>query len=139
MVPIYILKPVRRIALLFVTYVILSSGHNARASDEFNNLTCVVGLKTEQMCNIAVHKKSMVVKFPTGRTEIIKLGRISRWGYSNQSELKGFLFRWVKHRHIFAIAYSDSDNENQQLAVAFNDSQYVQPFQMFLEQVTEEK
>ena len=129
----------RRITLLVFTFVILAFGHKALASEEFNNLTCVVGLKTEQMCNIDIDKKSMVVKFPSAMTEIIKLARISRWGYSNQSELKGFLFKWVKHRHIFAVAYADSDNENQQLAVAFNDSQYVQPFQMFLEQITEGK
>ena len=127
----------RKAAGIIVTFAILTAALSAQASEEFNNLTCVVGLKTEQMCNIAIHKKSMVIKFPTGRTEIIRLSRIARWGYANQSEVKGFLFRWVKHRHVFAVAYSDSDNENQQLAVAFSDSQYVQPFQMFLEQATE--
>ena len=127
----------RKAAGLLVTLGILTTAFNAQASEEFNNLTCVVGLKTEQMCNIAIHKKSMVIKFPTGRTEVIRLSRITNWGYANQSELKGFIFRWVKHRHVFAVAYSDNDSEGQQLAVAFNDSQYVQPFQLFLEQATE--
>lgn len=127
----------RKAAGLLVTLGILTTALKAQASEEFNNLTCVVALKTEQMCNIAIHKKSMVIKFPTGRTEVIKLARIKKWGYANQSELKGFIFRWVKHRHVFAVAYSDNDNESQQLAVAFNDSQYVQPFQLFLEQATE--
>ena len=40
------------------------------AAEEFNNLTCVVGLKTEQMCNIAIHKRAMVIKFNSGRTNI---------------------------------------------------------------------
>jgi len=127
----------RKAARLLVTIGILTTALNAQASEEFNNLTCVVGLKTEQMCNIAIHKKSMVIKFPTGRTEVIRLSRITKWGYANQSELKGFIFRWVKHRHVFAVAYSDNDNDGQQLGVAFNDSQYVQPFQLFLEQAIE--
>ncbi len=105
------------------------------SAEEFNNLTCVVDLKTEQMCNIAIHKRAMVIKFNSGRTNIIKLHKIGRWGYSNQSKLKGFIFTWVKHRHVFGISYKNIDGDIKQMAVAFNDSQYVQPFKFFLEEV----
>ena len=77
----------------------------------------------------------MVIKFPTGRTEIIKLHKIGKWGYSNESKLKGFIFTWVKHRHVFGISYKNIDGDVEQMAIAFNDSQYVQPFKFFLEDV----
>ena len=77
----------------------------------------------------------MVIKFPTGRTEIIKLHKIGNWGYTNESKLKGFIFTWVKHRHVFGISYKNIDGDKEQMAIAFNDSQYVQPFKFFLEDV----
>ena len=111
------------------------ANQSSYAAEEFNNLTCVVGLKTEQMCNIAIHKRAMVIKFNSGRTNIVKLHKIGKWGYTNQSKLKGFIFTWVKHRHVFGISYKNIDGDNEQMAVAFNDSQYVQPFKFFLEEV----
>ena len=121
---------------LYVLYIALVSVFPARAAEEFNNLTCVIELKTEQPCNIAIHKRSMVVKFPNGRTNVIRLSKITRWAYTNQSRLRGFLFTWVKHRHVFGIKFENIDGEKEQMAVAFNDSQYVQPFQLFLEEIS---
>ena len=111
----------------------LFSGAHANSAEEFNDLTCVIELKTEQPCNIAIHKRSMVIKFPNGRTNIVRLSKVNRWAYTNQSELKGFIFTWVKHRHIFGISFRNIDGDKEQMAVAFNDSQYVQPFTFFLE------
>ena len=105
----------------------------ARSAEEFNNLTCVIELKTEQPCNISIHKRAMVIKFPNGRTNRVKLSKIRRWAYTNQSELKGFIFTWVKHRHVFGISFRNIDGDTEQMAVAFDDSQYVQPFTFFLE------
>ena len=105
----------------------------ARSAEEFNNLTCVIELKTEQPCNISIHKRSMVTKFPNGRTNVVRLSKIKRWAYTNQSELKGFIFTWVKHRHVFGISFRNIDGDTEQMAVAFDDSQYVQPFTFFLE------
>ncbi len=105
------------------------------AAEEFNNLTCVIGLKTEQICNIAIHKRAMVIKFPNGRTNIVKLHKIGKWGYANQSKLKGFIFTRVNHRHVFGVSYKNIDGDVEQMAVAFDDSQYVQPFKFFLEEV----
>lgn len=126
----------RTAASLYVLYIALVSVFPARAAEEFNNLTCVIELKTEQPCNIAIHKRSMVVKFPNGRTNVIRLSKITRWAYTNQSRLRGFLFTWVKHRHVFGIKFENIDGEKEQMAVAFNDSQYVQPFQLFLEEIS---
>jgi len=111
----------------------LLGGAYVNSAEEFNNLTCVIELKTEQPCNIAIHKRSMVIKFPNGRTNIVRLSKIKRWAYTNQSELKGFIFTWVKHRHVFGINFKNIDDDTEQMAVAFNDSQYVQPFTFFLE------
>jgi len=111
----------------------LLGGACVNSAEEFNNLTCVIELKTEQPCNIAIHKRSMVIKFPNGRTNIVRLSKIKRWAYTNQSELKGFIFTWVKHRHVFGINFKNIDDDTEQMAVAFNDSQYVQPFTFFLE------
>ena len=123
-------------ALLYVLCIALVSVFPARAAEEFNNLTCVIELKVEQPCNIAIHKRSMVIKFPNGRTNVIRLSKITRWAYTNQSLLRGFLFTWVKHRHVFGIRFENIDGEKEQMAVAFNDSQYVQPFQVFLEEIS---
>ena len=123
------------IPILLTTSLLTFSNPASYAAEEFNNLTCVVGLKTEQMCNIAIHKRAMVIKFNSGRTNIVKLRKIVKWGYTNQSKLKGFIFTWVKHRHVFGISYKNIDGDNEQMAVAFNDSQYVQPFKFFLEEV----
>ena len=111
----------------------LLGGAYVNSAEEFNNLTCVIELKTEQPCNIAIHKRSMVIKFPNGRTNIVRLSKIKRWAYTNQSELKGFIFTWVKHRHVFGINFKNIDDDTEQMAVAFNDSQYVQPFTFFPE------
>ena len=111
----------------------LSSQAKVHSAEEFNNLTCVIELKTEQPCNIAIHKRSMVIKFPNGRTNVVRLKKIKRWAYTNQSELKGFIFTWVKHRHVFGISFKNIDGDIKQMAVAFDDSQYVQPFTFFLE------
>ena len=111
----------------------LFSQTKVRSAEEFNNLTCVIELKTEQPCNIAIHKRSMVIKFPNGRTNVVRLKKIKRWAYTNQSELKGFIFTWVKHRHVFGISFKNIDGDIKQMAVAFDDSQYVQPFTFFLE------
>ena len=111
----------------------LFSQTKAHSAEEFNNLTCVIELKTEQPCNIAIHKRSMVIKFPNGRTNVVRLKKIKRWAYTNQSELKGFIFTWVKHRHIFGMSFRNIDGDTEQMAVAFDDSQYVQPFTFFLE------
>ena len=111
----------------------LFSQINAHSAEEFNNLTCVIELKTEQPCNIAIHKRSMVIKFPNGRTNVVRLKKIKRWAYTNQSELKGFIFTWVKHRHVFGMSFKNIDGDTEQMAVAFDDSQYVQPFTFFLE------
>ena len=105
----------------------------ARSAEEFNDITCVIELKTEQPCNISIHKRAMVIKFPNGRTNRVRLSKIRRWAYTNQSELKGFIFTWVKHRHVFGISFRNIDGDTEQMAVAFNDSQYVQPFTFFLE------
>ena len=105
----------------------------SRSAEEFNNLTCVIELKTEQPCNISIHKRAMVIKFPNGRTNRVRLSKIRRWAYTNQSELKGFIFTWVKHRHVFGISFRNIDGDTEQMAVAFDDSQYVQPFTFFLE------
>ena len=105
----------------------------AIGAEEFNNLTCLIELKTEQPCNIAIHKRSMVIKFPNGRTNVVRLSKIRRWAYTNQSELKGFIFTWVKHRHVFGISFKNIDGDKEQMAIAFDDSQYVQPFKLFLE------
>ena len=104
-----------------------------RSAEEFNDITCVIELKTEQPCNISIHKRAMVIKFPNGRTNRVRLSKIRRWAYTNQSELKGFIFTWVKHRHVFGISFRNIDGDTEQMAVAFNDSQYVQPFTFFLE------
>lgn len=111
----------------------LFSQTKVRSAEEFNNLTCVIELKTEQPCNIAIHKRSMVIKFPNGRTNVVRLKKIKRWAYTNQSELKGFIFTWVKHRHVFGMSFRNIDGDTEQMAVAFDDSQYVQPFTFFLE------
>ena len=111
----------------------LFSQTKVHSAEEFNNLTCVIELKTEQPCNIAIHKRSMVIKFPNGRTNVVRLKKIKRWAYTNQSELKGFIFTWVKHRHVFGISFRNIDGDTEQMAVAFDDSQYVQPFTFFLE------
>ena len=111
----------------------LFGGAHVNSAEEFNNLTCVIELKTEQPCNIAIHKRSMVIKFPNGRTNIVRLSKVNRWAYTNQSELRGFIFTWVKHRHLFGISFRNIDGDTEQMAVAFNDSQYVQPFTFFLE------
>ena len=105
----------------------------SRSAEEFNNLTCVIELKTEQSCNISIHKRAMIIKFPNGRTNRVRLSKIRRWAYTNQSELKGFIFTWVKHRHVFGISFRNIDGDTEQMAVAFDDSQYVQPFTFFLE------
>ena len=105
----------------------------SRSAEEFNNLTCVIELKTEQPCNISIHKRAMVIKFANGRTNRVRLSKIRRWAYTNQSELKGFIFTWVKHRHVFGISFRNIDGDTEQMAVAFDDSQYVQPFTFFLE------
>ena len=124
-----------KFVLMLTSSILLSQVNNVKSAEEYNNLTCVVGLRTEQLCNIAIHKRSMVIKFPTGRTEIVKLHKIGKWGYTNESKLKGFIFTWVKHRHVFGIAYKNIDGDKEQMAIAFNDSQYVQPFKFFLEDV----
>jgi len=111
----------------------LFSQTKVHSAEEFNNLTCVIEPKTEQPCNIAIHKRSMVIKFPNGRTNVVRLKKIKRWAYTNQSELKGFIFTWVKHRHVFGISFRNIDGDTEQMAVAFDDSQYVQPFTFFLE------
>ena len=111
----------------------LPIANQVQSAEEFNNLTCVIELKTEQPCNIAIHKRSMVVKFPNGRTNVVRLSKIKRWAYTNQSQLKGFIFTWVKHRHVFGISFKNIDGDTEQMAVAFDDSQYVQPFTFFLE------
>lgn len=111
----------------------LFSQTKVHSAEEFNNLTCVIELKTEQPCNIAIHKRSMIIKFPNGRTNVVRLKKIKRWAYTNQSELKGFIFTWVKHRHVFGISFRNIDGDTEQMAVAFDDSQYVQPFTFFLE------
>ena len=132
MKPFKILKIFLAGSLSIATTDLIRPSH---AAEEFNNLTCIVGLKTEQICNIAIHKRAMVIKFPNGRTNIVKLHKIGKWGYANQSKLKGFIFTWVKHRHVFGISYKNIDGDVEQMAVAFNDSQYVQPFKFFLEEV----
>lgn len=119
-------------ALAVTAFTFFSPGH-VHSTEEFNNLTCVIELKTEQPCNIAIHKRSMVIKFPNGRTNVVRLTKIKRWEYTNQSELKGFIFTWVKHRHVFGISFKNIDGDTEQMAVAFDDSQYVQPFTFFLE------
>ena len=87
-------------ALLYVLCIALVSVFPARAAEEFNNLTCVIELKVEQPCNIAIHKRSMVIKFPNGRTNVIRLSKITRWAYTNQSLLRGFLIHsLVTFRH----------------------------------------
>ena len=59
---------------------LLTSYNNpSYSAEEFNNLTCVVGLKTEQTCNIAIHKRAMVIKFESGRTNIVKLHKIGKF------------------------------------------------------------
>ena len=107
-----------------------------KAAEEYNNLTCIVELKTEQKCNLKLYKKSIIIKFPTGRTNIIKINNIGKWGYTNESKLKGFIFTWVKHRHVFGIAYKNIDGDSKQMAIAFNDSQYVQPLKFLLEDIS---
>ena len=124
-----------KFVLMLTSSILFSQVSDVKSAEEYNNLTCVVGLRTEQLCNIAIHKRSMVIKFPTGRTEIIKLHKIGKWGYTNESKLKGFIFTWVKHRHVFGISYKNIDGDLEQMAIAFNDSQYVQPFKFFLEDV----
>ena len=124
-----------KFVLMLTSSILFSQVSDVKSAEEYNNLTCVVGLRTEQLCNIAIHKRSMVIKFPTGRTEIIKLHKIGKWGYTNESKLKGFIFTWVKHRQVFGISYKNIDGDVEQMAIAFNDSQYVQPFKFFLEDV----
>ena len=121
------------LSALAVAALALFSQTKVHSAEEFNNLTCVIELKTEQPCNIAIHKRSMVIKFPNGRTNVVRLKKIKRWAYTNQSELKGFIFTWVKHRHVFGMSFRNIDGDTEQMAVAFDDSQYVQPFTFFLE------
>lgn len=123
----------RFIASLIGAGISLLAPTRAWSAAEFNNLTCVVELKTEQQCNISIHKRAMIIKFPNGRTNRVRLSKIRRWAYTNQSELKGFIFTWVKHRHVFGISFKNIDGDTEQMAVAFDDSQYVQPFTFFLE------
>ncbi len=124
---------VGKLSYSLLAALMISFSETGKTAEEYNNLTCVIDLKTEQPCNIAIHKRSLVAKFANGRAYIVKINRITDWNYSNQSKIKGFIFNWVKHRHVFGISFKDADGEGQTMAVAFNDSQYVQPFQMFLE------
>ena len=103
-----------KFVLMLTSSILFSQVSDVKSAEEYNNLTCVVGLRTEQLCNIAIHKRSMVIKFPTGRTEIIKLHKIGKWGYTNESKLKGFIFTWVKHRHVFGIANKNIDGDKEQ-------------------------
>ena len=123
----------RFIASLIGTGISLLAPTRAWSAAEFNNITFVVELKTEKQFNNSIHKRAMIIKFPNGRTNRVRLSKIRRWAYTNQSELKGFIFTWVKHRHVFGISFKNIDGDTEQMAVAFDDSQYVQPFTFFLE------
>ena len=53
-----------RFLLMLTSSILISQVSDVKSAEEYNDLTCVVGLRTEQLCNIAIHKRSMVIKFP---------------------------------------------------------------------------
>ena len=49
-----------KFVLMLTSSILFSQVSDVISAEEYNNLTCVVGLRTEQLCNIAIHKLSLI-------------------------------------------------------------------------------
>lgn len=128
------MKATRTIAFLAAIGAMapIGTAQKLYAQSDYNKALCVSDQKREELCALTVTKLSITVKYPTGRTAIIKSNRINNLTRIDESTKSGFIFKRLNRRYTYKIDFTNADNDGEQLAIAFDDASLDAEFQRLM-------
>ena len=119
------------ISIFIVSALELSNGPAAAQSD-YDKVLCVSNGKREAKCSVTVTKRSIVFKYASGRTEIVKRSRIKEVLSRDESVRRGFVFTHVDRRYVYGIDFTNIDGDDENVSVAFDDYELSKEFDNLL-------
>lgn len=105
---------------------------SAQSQTDFNKALCQSSGKREEACSITLTQKAIVVKYTSGRNEIVKTDRILSWAAKDESVRRGFIFTRLDRRHLYTISYLSVDKEPESIGIAFDSNELNNEFRSLL-------
>lgn len=106
---------------LILAIILFGMTPRADAQLDYNKILCISNSKREEMCSVTITKKAIILKYITGRNELIKMAKIKSISSMDESVRKGFIFTRVDRRYVYLIDFLNVDNDSQQISIAFDD------------------
>jgi len=99
---------------------------------DFNKALCVSNSKREESCGVTLTNRSILLKYSSGRNELIKKNKILAVVSKDESKRRGFIFTRVDRRYLYAIEFLNVDNDAQRVTIAFDDYSLSKEFDLLL-------
>jgi len=106
--------------------------HQAFAQLDFNKALCVSNEKREESCSVTITKKSILLKYSSGRNESIKKDKIKWIASRDESKRRGFIFTRVDRRYLYTIEFLNVDNDSEKISIAFDELSLSKEFDSML-------
>jgi hypothetical protein len=100
---------------------ILGSLPIAKAQSDYNKALCVSNSKREEACSVTITNRSIIIKYISGRNELIKRSKIQQVIAKDESIRRGFIFTRVDRRYLYTINFFNVDNDQERITIAFDD------------------
>ena len=118
------------LSFLIVFYAVMTGPALAQA--DYDNALCVSNGKRERKCSVTVTRRAIVLKYPDGRSEILKRSRIHDVLARDESVRKGFIFTSVDRRYLYSIQFDNIDGERELVSIAFDNYDLSKEFDSLL-------
>ena len=109
------------LASFILSAAILGSAPSAEAQSDYNKALCVSNAKREEACSVTLTNKSIILKYISGRNELIKRSKIQEVATKDESIRRGFIFTRVDRRYLYTINFLNIDNDPERITIAFDD------------------
>lgn len=102
------------------------------AQSDYDKALCVSNAKREEVCSVTMTNKSLIIKYPTGRNESIKIKKIKAIITKDESKRRGFIFTNVFKRYLYSIEFLNVDNDPERITIAFDSHELSKEFDSLL-------
>ena len=123
---------IKSLTLLIYAAVLFNPWLAAMAQADYNKVLCSSGAKREETCSVTLTKKSMLLKYASGRNETIKIAKIQNIALKDESRRYGFLLIRQLKKYVYSIGFLNVDNESDRVTLAFDDIGLSKEFESLL-------
>lgn len=120
------------LAPFILSAAILGSLPSTKAQSDYNKALCVSNSKREEACSVTLTNKSIILKYISGRNELIKRSKIQEVETKDESIRRGFIFTRVDRRYLYTINFFNVDSDLERITIAFDDYSLSKEFDSLL-------